>query len=92
MSAQGEGGAACGEECDEALERLEAYLDGELPHTDVDQLRRHLTSCYPCTERASFEEQVRAIVREGCDDQAPPQLRTRIEEALDQSISGRGLS
>lgn len=74
---------SCGEECADALERLEAFLDGELPGTDVEDLREHLTACYPCTERASFEEQLRAIVREGCIEQAPPQLVGRIQAVLD---------
>lgn len=87
MTAEGEGGASCGEECSEALERLEAYLDGELPHEDIGDIREHLTACYPCTDRVSFEEQLRALVRRGCTDQAPPQLLLRIEEALSDGLS-----
>jgi mycothiol system anti-sigma-R factor len=92
MSAQGRE-TSCGEECSDALERLEAFLDGELPNTDVADLRQHLTACYPCTERASFEEQLRAIVREGCTEEAPPRLVGRIQAVLDDGgISGDGLS
>jgi anti-sigma factor (TIGR02949 family) len=54
--------ATCGEDCDEALSELERYLDGELPASQGERVQRHLTACYPCTERASFEEQLRAIV------------------------------
>ena len=85
MSAQGDD-VECSDDCTQALHRLEAFLDGELPNTDVDDLREHLTACYPCTERASFEEQLRAIVRRGCTEQAPPRLASRIEAALDQGV------
>ncbi len=88
MTAEAEGSASCGEECSEALERLETYLDGELPHEDIDDIREHLTACYPCTDRVSFEEQLRAIVRRECTDEAPPRLLLRIEEALSEGLPG----
>jgi anti-sigma factor (TIGR02949 family) len=84
---------SCGEECSDALERLEAFLDGELPNTDVEELRDHLTACYPCTERASFEEQLRTIVRQGCAEEAPPRLVGRIRAVLDDgAVPGDGLA
>lgn len=74
----------CGVECQEALEQLERYLDGELPGASIQEISAHLAACYPCTDRASFEEQLRAIVRRGCADHAPPSLLNRIEQRLDQ--------
>ena len=68
--------------CSDALARLEAYLDGELPDADVDQISMHLSDCYPCTDRASFEEQLRAIVRRECVEEAPPALLERIRDHL----------
>lgn len=75
--------------CDEALERLEAYLDGELPGTSRQEIEEHLRACYPCTDRASFEEQLRAIVRDRCVEQVPDRLVSRIRNHLDVS-SGAG--
>ncbi|MBS3942127.1 MAG: mycothiol system anti-sigma-R factor [Actinobacteria bacterium] len=72
----------CGTECQEALDRLERYLDGELPGTSLEEVKEHLTACYPCTDRASFEEQLRAIVRRDCVESAPTALLTRIREHL----------
>lgn len=77
----------CGNDCEEALRQLGAFLDGELPGADIDEIRYHLTACYPCTERASFEEQIRAIVRRDCTDHAPPTLLVRIEAALEDRSS-----
>ncbi len=90
MSTRSEGEHACGDECSEALDRLEAYLDGELPNADVDELRQHLSACYPCTDRATFEEQLRAIVRRDCSEEAPPRLLGRIEAALQQGLPPAG--
>jgi anti-sigma factor (TIGR02949 family) len=72
----------CGGGCEDALARLEAYLDGELPNADVDEIADHLAACYPCTDRATFEEQLRAIVRRECVEQAPPSLLERIRSHL----------
>jgi mycothiol system anti-sigma-R factor len=80
--------ARCGGGCEDALERLEAYLDGELPDTDVADIAAHLSDCYPCTDRATFEEQLRAIVRRDCVEQAPASLLDRIRAELEDSTAG----
>ena len=80
--------ARCGGGCEAALERLEAYLDGELPNTDVADIAAHLSDCYPCTDRATFEEQLRAIVRRDCIEQAPATLLDRIRAELEDSPAG----
>lgn len=78
---------ASGPSCREVLQQLERYLDGELPDGRISQLRQHLSDCYPCANRASFEEQVRALVRECCAEQAPRHLLERIRERLDRVSS-----
>lgn len=68
--------------CEEALAELEAFLDGELPETRLKDIEQHLSACYPCTDRASFEEKLRSIVRRECIDEPPPSLVLRIREHL----------
>jgi mycothiol system anti-sigma-R factor len=77
----------CGTDCREALEQLELLLDGELPPERVGEVREHLTACYPCTDRATFEEQLRAIVRRECVEHAPDRLLDRIQERLSESVA-----
>ena len=72
-------------DCDRALAELERYLDGELPASELDTVRDHLAACYPCADRATFEEQLRAIVRERCAEAAPPTLVERIRSRLDET-------
>jgi mycothiol system anti-sigma-R factor len=74
--------ATCGEGCVEALETLEAYLDGELPEARVADLAEHLRACYPCADRVSFEEQLRNLVRRRCVDHAPSDLVDRVRARL----------
>lgn len=78
----------CVDGCNDALTQLEAYLDGELPGVDIEQISEHLTMCYPCTDRATFEEQLRAIVRRDCVEHAPESLLDRIREHLTEPAEG----
>lgn len=75
-------GDECAADCQEALAELERFLDGELPEGEVVRVSEHLAACYPCTDRATFEEQLRAIVRRGCTDAAPVDLVERIRAGL----------
>lgn len=70
-------------ECEEALDRLEQYLDGELPDASLGRIRDHLSACYPCADRATFEEQLRALVRDRCAEATPPGLKQSIMDRLD---------
>lgn len=73
---------SCGPECEAALQRLEAYLDGELDDSEVGRVAEHLTACYPCTDRATFERELRAMVRRSCHDRAPVDLAQRVRARL----------
>lgn len=72
----------CGTNCQEALTKLEAFLDGELPDHTVTDISQHLADCYPCADRADFESQLRAIIKRGCAERAPDSLVTRIRTHL----------
>ena len=91
MSSPGtsDGPSPCGDDvdCARALAELEEYLDGELPERELDTIREHLADCYPCADRKTFEEQLRALIRDRCAESAPPTLvdaiRSRLDEAED---------
>jgi mycothiol system anti-sigma-R factor len=76
----------CGADCQQALAELERFLDGELPNSEIGRVSEHLAACYPCTDRATFEEQLRAVVRRGCVDAAPADLVDRIRITLDEGM------
>lgn len=64
--------------CDEVLERLERYLDGECPKGLEEIVRAHLAYCPPCLERADFERKLRALIASKCRDAAPSGLLDRV--------------
>jgi mycothiol system anti-sigma-R factor len=73
----------CGDgHCAEALKDLELFLDGELPAAELTRIQGHLADCYPCADRATFEEQLRALVRDKCAEHAPPELVDQIRQRL----------
>jgi anti-sigma factor RsiW len=49
-------------ECESIFAALSAYLDGELPAADCEQLERHVQDCAPCVE---FMNSLRKSVRLG---------------------------
>lgn len=69
-------------DCDMVARRLDAYLDGELPPEELDQLSAHLRACFPCADRTDFGQQLKALVRQRCEEHAPPELVARIRSHL----------
>lgn len=69
-------------ECREALAELFAYLDGEVPAEDRDQVAAHLDRCSDCLEAFEFHHELRQVVAERCRTDAPIELRSRILDAI----------
>ena len=74
--------------CDETIERLYVYLDGELTEQRRIEIARHLDLCGPCVGAYGFEQELRKLVANRCQDHVPDALRDRIARALhDESTS-----
>ena len=70
--------------CAESL-RVQAYFDGEVDALGAAEIERHLESCPSCRALLEELEQTRATLRgEAVLLRAPPELRARIERALDR--------
>jgi len=74
----GEGGS----DCNETVERLYQYLDGELTDERREQIQRHLDACSPCFQAVGFERELRIVIASRCTDRVPAQLIERIRAAL----------
>ncbi|MGH8896480.1 MAG: mycothiol system anti-sigma-R factor [Egibacteraceae bacterium] len=72
-------------DCDEVLERLDRYLDGECPEDLEAIVRAHLDECSPCLDRADFQRKLRALIASKCRDAAPSGLLDRIIMRLDHA-------
>jgi anti-sigma factor (TIGR02949 family) len=70
------------DECQEVLQNLHTFLDGECPDSLERALRIHLRLCPPCIDRADFETELRVIIASRCRDEAPSSLLDRIVSSL----------
>jgi mycothiol system anti-sigma-R factor len=68
--------------CDETIERLYFYLDGELTEERRIEITRHLDMCGPCVGAYGFETELRKVIANRCKDHVPESLIVRVAEAL----------
>ncbi len=69
-------------QCDEALHEIYHLLAGELDDTKRDKIAQHLDECTPCAEPYDFYAELRKVVQQRCQDQAPAGLQDRIAQAI----------
>jgi mycothiol system anti-sigma-R factor len=69
-------------DCNETIERLYHFLDGELTEDRRREIERHLDSCSPCVEVYGFEAELRQVIANRCRDHVPDSLRERIRTSL----------
>jgi anti-sigma factor (TIGR02949 family) len=70
-------------DCDEALERVYEFLDGELTEAVERAIRRHLAACARCEPRFEHERVFKEFIAQRARlEQAPPELRRRILQRL----------
>ncbi|MGD0882343.1 MAG: mycothiol system anti-sigma-R factor [Acidimicrobiales bacterium] len=68
--------------CDETIEKLYFYLDGELTEQRRIEIARHLDLCGPCVGAYGFEAELRKLVANRCQERVPEALIARVAEAL----------
>lgn len=72
------------DECQEILDDLERFLDGEC-EADVEHLiATHLGDCPPCMDRSDFERRLRALIADSCRVRAPREVIERVRVRLGQ--------
>ena len=59
-----------GADCNETVERLYHYLDGELTDDRRRAIESHLDECGSCVEAIDFEAELRRVVADRCKDRA----------------------
>ncbi len=68
--------------CEETVERLYFYLDGELTEERRVEITRHLDLCGPCVDAFGFEAELRKVIANRCKDHVPESLLDRVAHAL----------
>jgi mycothiol system anti-sigma-R factor len=70
-------------DCREAVRRMWAYLDRELPARPVEEFEEHLQTCRRCCGELEFSRNLRELVATAEAPAAmPSQVRQRIELLL----------
>lgn len=68
--------------CNDALQEIYEYLNGEMTDERRTLIAKHLDDCSPCLEAFDFENELRQLVARHCHEEAPEDLRRRIAEAI----------
>jgi mycothiol system anti-sigma-R factor len=71
--------------CQEALEELYTFLDGELTIEKREHIRVHLDDCNPCLEHYDFEAELRIVISKKCKEAVPQTLKDKILRALEEA-------
>ncbi|MEU5862135.1 MULTISPECIES: mycothiol system anti-sigma-R factor [unclassified Nonomuraea] len=72
-------------DCREVLDKVYAYLDGELTDHDVSDIRVHLDECSPCLKEYDLDKAVKALVAKHCGcDPVPADLRSKVLARIEQ--------
>jgi anti-sigma factor (TIGR02949 family) len=67
--------------CEEALDLLEPYLDGDLPPGEMDRVRRHLEVCPACAAELSLAARIQRELRALPQPDCPPEVIERVRQA-----------
>jgi anti-sigma factor (TIGR02949 family) len=71
--------------CEEALQLVHDFIDGELDGLPRAEVEAHFELCQQCYPHLKLEQRFRAAVHRACvKDTAPPDLRTRVMEIVSQ--------
>ncbi|MEV4162274.1 mycothiol system anti-sigma-R factor [Nonomuraea dietziae] len=78
---------SCGEphdtDCREVLDKVYAYLDGELGAGECVDIRVHLDECGPCLQEYDLDKAVKALVAKHCGcDPVPDDLRAKVLDRI----------
>jgi anti-sigma factor (TIGR02949 family) len=83
MSSQDENGSKDMATCEEAVERLYEFLDGELDDTWRERVEEHFEACKVCLPRLTFERSfLQAVQATRSQETTPEEVRNRILQAL----------
>ena len=75
-------------ECEEALDRLFEFIDGELTPGEVEQMATHLKECPPCEAEHKLNEKIKTRVAATGGECAPDALRDKVLESLRTAREG----
>lgn len=67
--------------CDQACDRLEAWIDGDLDQQAAGEVRRHVDGCPSCRRELELAEEVRATLRDLSGFELPARVLQAVRSA-----------
>jgi mycothiol system anti-sigma-R factor len=67
-------------DCDEILQELYTFLDGEITPESKAAIREASRRCLNCLHVYDFHAELRMVIAAKCHDEVPPGLLERIQE------------
>ena len=64
--------------CDEVLDLLEPYVDGDLPTAEAERLRVHLETCRSCSGELALTRRIQRELRSLPQLDCPPEILERV--------------
>lgn len=68
--------------CDDALEKIYLYIDGELTDDSAEVIKVHLDDCPPCFNAFDFERRLKLVVRSRLQEEVPAELMIRLQSII----------
>ena len=78
-------------DCRDAHERLNAYLDGELPPETAAQVRQHLSACPQCAQGLADLERLNRAIGTLAGAEAPADFARRVRMAAEDASVRSGI-
>ena len=73
----------CGPNCEETLEEIQRFLDGEVVESVRVQIEQHLTGCNPCMQRTEFRRHLKIMISAKCGSEVvPTDLQAKIMDLI----------
>lgn len=72
--------------CEEVLELLYPYIDGEVAGLLCAEIQSHLELCLDCFKRYDLERDIKAIVSRKCGEPIPDEIRDRLRSRLREAL------
>lgn len=76
--------------CDQVMDRLWDYLDGDLDAETAERIHHHLDVCSRCFPQYDFRRAFKELIQRSGEGPVPPGLRRRIFEMLLSEDGGEG--
>ena len=70
--------------CNDAIEQVYFFLDGEITWYKRVQIRRHLKACSDCDNAFGFETRFKEVIRAKGYEEPEPELISRLRAFLDE--------